>query len=555
MFTITQSEKTNHYLIECPAWEAQAVRQFPSRKWNKIKQHWLIPKIKANMQLLQDLIETKPCEVTEDCKIDILDYAYQKPITRVNFPIDHIFTVEPYVYQKTALDYIFVLDRAALFMDMGTGKTKVSLEYMQAKKVKRLIVMCPLAVVPTWIKEIEFHLGDRYQIHTTKERRKPVEDKPQIVLVGIESLSRKSGCYEKVLSFVKAYKHYSIILDEAHLIKTPTSLRTKNIILLGEKATHKLILTGTPVTNNILDMYSLFNFLDPEIIGIGDFWSYKNRYCLYQERRLSHMKSFKELVGYQNVEELMELIKDYIFRCKKSEVLSIPDKVFMSQTLDMPKEMRLSYDLCKKQAVIELNEKQATLDNVLTKTVHLQNICSGYLSHEGQTETIVAVRNNPKIQEFLRVLEGLPEDEQVIVWSKRLLEIDQIKEACEGKYSYVEYNGKVPLSERQTNLELFQNKQVKLFLATPHCGSVGINLTNCRYVVYFSNTFKLIDRLQSEDRCHRHGQVNKVTYIDLIYKNSIDESILEAIKNKQDFSDYIMNGLTGLNPGEIFDKL
>ncbi len=561
MFTITQCKKTRHYRIKCDAWLAAAVRQIPTRKWDKVSKEWLIPKVRLNIKALQDFINKHPCTISDELKNDILNYNPNKALKRIPFPKDYKFKVEPYNYQLKILDIMFGLDTNALFMDMGTGKTKVALEYMAAKKITYLIIMCPLSVVYTWKKEIELHLGDSYDVHISKEKTKRMDpDKNLIYLVGIESLSRKSKCYENVLGFSSIFQEHSIIVDEAHLIKTPGSTRTQNIIELGDRAKHKLILTGTPLTNNILDLYSLFNFLDPDIIGLGDFYSFKNRYCIYEERRLSHMKSYRELVGYQNMEELMDLLKDYIVRCKKDDVLDIPDKVYSSRYLEMTPLQRRTYDICKNEKVQKHTDKdkkdiKTSHKNILTKTVHLQNIAAGYVIKEDIYTPLNEPKDNPKIKELLKILESLPKDEQVIIWSKRIKELHAIYRMCKDLYTVVYYTGEVHPQPREVNLNLFQEKKVKLFLATPDCGSVGIDLTNCRYVVYFSNSFKLIDRLQSEDRCHRNGQTNKVTYIDLIYKNTIDEHILEAIKNKQDFSDYILDKLKDLTPKEILDNL
>jgi|TARA_R110002012_G_scaffold105387_7_gene246325 SNF2 family DNA or RNA helicase len=466
------------------------------------------------------------------------------------------FKYTPYAHQLEALKNSWNKEEFALFMDMGTGKSKVlidniSILYDQGK-IEGALIVAPKGVYRNWERaELPTHLPDHIisdivlwnpsQTKTQIEKQQSLfhtSDNLKIFLMNIEAFSTKKG-YEIAQKFL-TYNTCCMAIDESTTIKSKSAKRTKNIIKLGKLARYRRILTGSPVTKSPMDLYTQCEFLSPFILGHSSFYSFQNHYAIIQRRNVgSH--SFNHVMGYRNLSELTEKLKEYSFRILKEECLDLPDKVYTKRMVELTDEQKIVYDNLKKYALALIEEGSITPSTMLTQILRLQQICSGHVKlDDGELKHF----KTNKLVELDNVTDEIRG--KVIIWANFTQDIKSIVKLLHDKYgpdSVVSYYGETPSEVRQEIVEEFQDLQsrVRFFVGQPRTGGYGLTLTSARTVIYYSNGYDLEVRLQSEDRAHRIGQVNKVTYIDIITEKTVDEKILKALRSKIDISSQVLS--------------
>ena len=250
-------------------------------------------------------------------------------------------------------------------------------------------------------------------------------------------------------------------------------------------------------------------------------------------------RSFKKIVGYQRLEELNNAIQPHSYRIKKEDCLDLPPKVYQYRYVELTPEQKRLYKDLSDVAVTSLDDKVLSIDNVLTMMLRLHQItCGHYTSDEGE---VIQVENN-RVSELLQVLGEAPD--KVIIWANYIQDIKSIVAALVdeyGKESVVKYYGAVSQDDRNLAIDRFQKDPTcKFFVGNPQTGSMGITLTAADTVVYYSNSYNLEHRLQSEDRAHRIGQDKSVLYVDIICPKTIDEKIVKALKAKKNIAQQVM---------------
>jgi SNF2 family DNA or RNA helicase len=242
--------------------------------------------------------------------------------------------------------------------------------------------------------------------------------------------------------------------------------------------------------------------------------------------------SFQQVVGYQNLSELTDRLDKFSYRILKKDCLDLPEKVYTKRSVELTDEQAILYQRIKRSAVAELEGKTLTAQNVLTQILRLQQICSGYF--KADDGTIIEMHSN-KFSELTDVLEEI--SGKVIIWANYTYDLTMIhKKLCEvyGPESSRMYYGGTEADDRQQMVIDFQdpNHPLRFFVGQPRTGGYGLTLTEASTVIYFSNNYDLEIRLQSEDRAHRIGQKNNVTYIDIVTEGTVDEKILQALRSK-----------------------
>jgi len=443
----------------------------------------------------------------------------------------------------------------ALLMDMGTGKTKVVIDTMafnfEKGRIQFALVSAPNGVIPNWVPEIAKHLPERiprkvvlWKPSLTKAKRKELtelyEDSSElkILLMNVEAFSTKKGV-DVAEFFVKKFKTLMIV-DESTTIKNRKAKRTKAICAVGRGAVMRRILTGSPVTKSPMDLYSQMEFLDPKILGFQSFYAFQGRYAIVQRRTLgSH--SFNHVVGFRRLDELTEKLQEHSYRVRKEDCLDLPDKVYMSRSVELTKEQSDAYVQMKHLALARLdNGEMATTKNVLTQIMRLQQICLGHLTDD---DGVVNELPSNRLSSLLDICDEI--QGKAIIWATWTMDIRSIGEALRDRYSVQSVallHGETPDSERQQIVEIFQDRQSELrfLVGHPKTGGFGLTLTAANTVIYYSNSYDLELRVQSEDRAHRIGQENKVTYVDLLSPGTIDEKIVGALRSKIRIADQIL---------------
>jgi SNF2 family DNA or RNA helicase len=466
------------------------------------------------------------------------------------------FKTDPYKHQAEILAKCWNKKNWAWLMEMGTGKSKVCIDnaaiLFEKKEIDTLIVIAPKGVYRNWANiEIPAHLPDRIEKNvvtwsssktkaneaTLKDFLTPTEAF-RVFLMNVEALSTTKG--KKYLETLLGRSKSLLAIDESTSIKSPKAKRTKTIIKLGPGAEYRRILTGFPVTQSPLDLWAQCNFLDKSLLGdCGDnFFQFQYRYSVMKKRNMgSH--SFNLVVGYKNLEQLSELLKKFSSRVTKSECLDLPEKVYMQRSVALSPCQTRIYNEIKEFALAHLdNDGFMTAPNVMTQLLRMQQVLSGYTKTDHGE--LVRLDDN-RLSELLSCLEETKG--KSIIWSRFRYDVKRIKDALIEKYgpeSTVDYFGDTSDEDRISAVEKFQDGEAKFFIGNPQTGGYGLTLTAAQNVIYYANSFDLAVRMQSEDRAHRIGQRNTVTYIDLISEGTIDEKIVKSLRSKMDIASQVM---------------
>ena len=464
------------------------------------------------------------------------------------------FKTTPYKHQMIALEKSWNKENFAYFMEMGTGKTKVLIDNLSMLydkgKVNGALIVAPKGVVKTWYEqELPAHLVDHiecvsvlWQSNITKKQQEHLDMlfMPglglHILIMNVESLSTDKG-----VNFARKFlsSHNTLMaIDESTTIKTPTAKRTKNIISLGKLAKYRRIMTGSPVTKNPLDLYTQCLFLDPYLLNFQSYYAFRNRYAIMKTMHVRG-RSIQVVHKFQNLNELSETVKTFSDRVLKEDCLDLPPKIFMKRHVALTPDQKKIYDQMKKQAIAVLNGKVTSTMTVLTQLMRLHQItCGHFTADDGTTQSV----DSNRIKELMGVLDET--EGKAIIWANYQLSVGEIIQAIIKEYgedSYVHYYGLTSQEERQDNIRKFQNDpKCRFLVGTPQTGGYGITLTQAHTVIYYSNSYDLEKRLQSEDRAHRIGQTKTVTYIDLIAEDTVDEKIVKALRDKINIASEVM---------------
>jgi SNF2 family DNA or RNA helicase len=471
---------------------------------------------------------------------------------------DYKFKTKPFDHQMTALKDSWAADYYALFMEMGTGKSKVAIDTIgalyEAKQINAALILAPKGVYDNWVQgEIPTHLPDdikrsvvRWTPSTSKIFQESMKalvydafDGIKIFVMNIEALSTPRGT-QAAYAFLCKNPANIMIVDESTTIKNRKATRTKNILMLAKDAKYKRILTGSPVTKSPMDLFSQCSFLSPDALGFNSYYSFQNRYALVQKRTMGS-RAFQEIVGYRRLDELNLKLDSFSNRILKEHCLDLPDKMYIRRDVALTDEQKRVYTQMKKLALAKLeNGELATTASVLTQIMRLQQICCGFLQpDEGEIQEL----DNNRLKELMEVVDEL--QGKAIIWATYTHDIQQVSSALRDRFgpeAVATYYGATPQDERQEIVNKFQDKDssLRFFVGQPRTGGYGITLTAANTMIYYSNSYDLEIRLQSEDRAHRIGQENKVTYIDLVSPRTIDEKILKALRGKIDLAGKVL---------------
>ena len=502
------------------------------------------------------------------------------------FAEDYTWYTVPYQHQRD----IFMLSRDCiaygLLMGMGTGKSKIVIDTAAYNfyhgRINCLVVVAPIGVHRNWImKEIPIHMPKwtnyRAAVWSSKMRVKekravdyvlePGFEGLRIIAVNLEGFTNGTTCRPaKLLRPILNALNVMMVVDESSKIKTPGAKRTRAMHTLGKYAKCRRILTGTPVTNSPFDVYSQFKFLNPDIIGFDNFISFKKYFAEWQtEYRYipgkEEKQEYEELVEYKNMDQLKELLRPHCSRITKEECLDLPEKIYQIRYVELSEDQRKVYNRLIHDSVIEMDGQNVPVGNVLTKLLRLQQIIGGFVPEEEYGVAQPIGKSNPRIRAMLDVIDET--DGKVIIWSRFRPEIAAIENALRkeyGKTSTVSYHGGVDDDDRAEAEILFQGErpiidedtqqviridpvpieeQADYFVGNQASGGFGLTLTAATTVIYFSNSFSLEDRLQSEDRAHRIGQHHPVNYVDLECRGTVDTKIIMALARKMNLADMI----------------
>jgi SNF2 family DNA or RNA helicase len=456
-------------------------------------------------------------------------------------------------HQDEALAALDGSEAFALFMEMRTGKTKCILDEFgqdeQDGTIRNLIVIAPGGVYRTWAPDIEKHLNDPARrvwvacwesgagAKATRELKRFVAyTGPKIFLVNVEALSTATGA-AAVCQQLLADAPTTMVIDESTTIKNRKASRTKRCLQLGQLADKRRILSGLPSPQSPLDVYSQFAFLGTPLTERYE--RFEDRYAIIQRKPIGPGGRWIPLVvGYRNLEELQRRIQPHSFRVRLAECYDLPEKMYIRHEVEMTDEQQVAYAQMLEYAVAELeNAERVTATIVLTQMLRLHQIlCGVTMSDDGVEVDIPENRTG----EMLSILENT--DGKAIIWAAYGANVRRITAALTKEYG----PGSVACfwggnaNTREAEEKAFKtDPRCRFMVATAAAGGRGRTWDVADTVIYYSNTFSLEHRMQSEERAQVVGKRGSVGYYDLSCPGTVEDKIIETLRNKMNLSDAI----------------
>ncbi len=416
---------------------------------------------------------------------------------------------------------------ACLADDMGLGKTVMALALLVERAEKGLaLVVAPVSVTRNWLKEaqkfaptLNFHLfgeGDR------KTQLKNL-GKYDVLVTSYNLLQIEEEIFTK-------QKFATIILDEAQAVKNRTTKRSKTVMNL--QGDFRLITTGTPIENHLGELWNLFNFINPHLLGSHDFFT--NKFALPIEKNKDE----------NSRKTLQRLIKPFVLRRRKNQVLDdLPAKTEIVLTVDMSAEERAFYESVRREALEKIESQTGDAKDkrfqILAELTKLRLACC----HPKLVNKDVPLGSS-KLELFGETLEELLENRhKALVFSQFVKHLAIVEEYLKNKgISYHYLDGSTPSHIRQERIDAFQRGSGDVFLISLKAGGTGLNLTAADYVIHLDPWWNPAVEDQATDRVHRIGQQRPVTVYRLVTEDTVEEKILKLHETKRDLADSLLDG-------------
>lgn len=492
-------------------------------------------------------------------------------------------------YQRAALSFCLRQDASALFMEQGTGKTAVAVarvctearmhrrgELGDEPRMMRALVVCPKQVRLNWIAEFEkfatvpgkvtvIRGGAAKRIGVLTYAIRPEDDCAFSVAI---------ANYETVTNDVETFEMIPwdlIVLDESHYIKRASTKRGQALIRkLRDAADRKMILTGTPIANRLMDFYGQAEFLGEGLSGFKTFSAFKRFHGRYERRGT---QGFEALVSYENIPLFQERLARLSFRITKEEAgLQLPDKVRDIVEVEMTKRQAELYEQIASAIQVEIAEAagkgKMTVEHVLTRLLRLAQITSGFyvpdpvrdddgrVIRAGEPRKIVG--GNPKLDTLVDLIKNEEDPScKLVVWATFVHDVESIFERLtEEGIRCAAYYGATSDAEREAAVTAFNSDpDFKVLIGNPQTMAEGLNLlgydpnvpeaeqisTYCGHEVFYSTNWSSVQRSQAEDRAHRRGTRMPVRITDLVVPETIDEVIRHRVLQKRTEADRLQD--------------
>jgi superfamily II DNA or RNA helicase len=418
---------------------------------------------------------------------------------------------------------------ACLADDMGLGKTVQILALLLTRRDEGpALVVAPTSVCSNWAREASRFAPDLTVLEYTGDGRTAL-----LETLRVDGRNKLVVCSYALLQQDQAklgeFSWGTAVLDEAQFIKNSQSLRAQAAFRIQAK--QRIAATGTPVENHAADLWSIFHFINPGLLG--DFTDFNRRFVKPIERD-----------GGQTPEELLRrVIQPYVLRRLKRDVLQeLPPLTELSHEVQLSADETARYALLRKQVHDKLFTSWGKRENkieVLAEITRLRRFCC----HPRLVFPDADVESS-KIQAFLELVEELRENgHRALVFSQFVDFLALVREQLEERRVTYEYlDGSTPQAERQKRVDAFQNGSSSLFLISLKAGGFGLNLTGADYVIHLDPWWNPAVESQATDRAHRIGQQRRVTVYRLITKNTIEEKIVELHAKKRGLAKTLLDG-------------
>jgi len=563
---------------------------FPEKKWIRLRKGYKVPTTAPNIAYLHANWEEDQYVITAQAKIlfqynkvvSLVDekrstkrweYLFEDTPTTFACP----YTKVPFQHQLVAVESMIGAEAFGLLMEMGTGKTyciALELNYYacirKESEMLRVIIVCPKALRENWKRELLSGIGDCHDVAVeilngdikSIDQIYNLLNSPAMIKVVITSYDSVDTMQRQLLVFKPTY----YCADESHYLKNPEAQRSKANLKVAHAATMRRILTGTPVSNNILDVWHQFEILRKGALGYATYGGFKKQYAYVEKTG-----QFEKVTGFKEdmIGELKENMAMLSFVVKKERCLDLPERLYTTIAVEMPPAVREQYDAFAEDFYLSLADgTEVKTEFIIVQMLKLSQICCGYavgmkqtldpnapppvegeeVDAEFERSVCTIPGGDAKMNVMLDDVEEVCKSGKCIIWSRFRLSNQMMKAKLAERGIIAEvFDGSTKEKDRQRIIDNFNNDLVtRVFIGNPQSGGVGLTLLGnkdapCHTAFFYANSFNFGSREQAEARNHRIGQRNNVLYTDYVYKNSIEEYIAAALQKKRNVSDEIKN--------------
>ena len=538
-----------------------AIRELPFRYYNPSETEWEVPTNKVEY-LINKLKEF-------DIKICGKLTIFEDKNTNIGLPEGFEFKTKPFSHQLEGVEYGLKYDRWFLGDEQGLGKSKQVIDIAVARKVmygyRFCLIVCGVNTLKwNWVNEIHTHSkedayilgqrrkGTKIRIGSTKDKLEDLklmydikEPHPYFIITNVESF-RDKNIADTISDLCKKGIIGMCAADEMHKMKNPTAQQTKGFLKCLPYC--RIGMTGTPLMNSPMDLYVILKWLGYESHA---FYSFKQHYCV-----VGGYGGY-EIGGYKNVDQLTAQVREIMLRRLKSEVLDLPEKIYVDDIVEMEGKQAVMYKEVEAGLKADYINGDIDLTNPLSALIRLRQT-TGYPGILSETIT-----ESAKLDRMGEIVENcISNDEKVIIFSNwtqmtdAILQVLHTKLKLIGRLEPAVITGNTNDSDRQQIVDRFQNNDVcRVIIGTIGAMGTGLTLTAATTVIFVDEPWNKALFDQAVDRAHRIGQKNNITIYSIMCKDTIDERIHNLIYKKGAMSDAIIDGKVVGNKNEVFDYL
>lgn len=443
-----------------------------------------------------------------------------------------------YKHQQEGLEFLRRNSGGFLAYDMGTGKTRIVLEYFKEWHAKgyKLLVICPLSLVETaWRDDIQKFTPEFKMLNMHKKQRYEAD----IYVTNYEGLVSKKR-FAEIHSLVSGGR-FICCADESSRASNHKAITTKNLLALRNYFAARVCLSGTPCSQSEAQWWPQITFIKSGVLH-DSFFGFKNTYFHLQRGNSSmplaqgaskdiyknlFSKGWKLSITPSRRDKLLERLRPVVMWRDIDSCVDLPEEVDEFRKVEMSEDQARAYKQMRLACIAEIQGKAIVAQVALTKLMKLRQITSGFaISPNGEA---IRLSVNPKLNELQDLLEELG-NEQAIIFVNFKAEVADIKSVLGGRCGYID--GDTP--DKAPVINDFKDGRTQYLVANLQSMAHGVTLVNCRYVIYYSHSYSAEDFAQSRARIRRIGQKRTCVYVHLQCEGTIDEVIYSVLKRKGD---------------------
>lgn len=542
--------EANQILLRAPYTRKDAIKQIPGARWDPYARGWNLPlneETAIAVRCIPGVAIPEQLAALIPVESQMIDTFDADAAAIAPMPI----RLKPYAHQIAAYNAAITAFRGghhgfAFLHEQGCGKTLTAQAVMGRlyldKKIRRVVIVAPLAVLPVWEKDctdmtVPYHL---VTMHGTAVQRQKIfreinikELTLQILVINYDAIRSEDN-----MAMLREWAPDLIICDESQKIKNHKAKQSKVLHDLAKATMYRMILTGTPIGNTPLDFWSQYKFLDPSVFE-KSFYAFRNHYAV-----MGGYGGY-ELIMYKHLDELTRKAHSIAHRVTKDQALDLPERIDQTLYCELEPAAAKLYKQMERDKVTELsNEAHVTANQIITQMLRLSQIAGGYIADdESKTVRQVSTAKLSLLKDTLQ--DVLDAGEKAVVFTRfipELVAINKVAEGLVGENGHVGIWGAVPAEQRGEAVRRFQeDPECRIFVAQIQCAGAGITLHAASTAIFYSLDYSFMNYDQAKARIHRIGQHHPCTYIHLVARDTVDEAVLQALAEKRSIATDIVD--------------